>query len=254
LKPLTYLLVDFENGQPPATDVARVRGDEYRLWVFHGPHQNKFAAEMVVAWQPLGDRVRFVQSAKSGKNALDFHLSFYLGVLHHENSAANRPATYVVVTKDGGFDALFEHMRALGCVVGKAPTIPEALALAGALRPDTPKPSAVSAGLARPSRGIIPPLTPPVPKSAPKAAAAKADPARRKTMVATDPEKVIADLRLHPRNRPSDRPALERHVVSVLGNKVTVRVSRVVIKDLEQRNVVKFVDGGKIEYRIPKAK
>ena len=82
VKRVVHLLVDFENLRPPPADVARVRSGEFRLWVFHGPHQNKFDADLVKAWQPLGDRVDFVQSSKHGKNALDFHIAFTLGVLH----------------------------------------------------------------------------------------------------------------------------------------------------------------------------
>lgn len=65
--------------------------------------------------------------------------------------------------------------------------------------------------------------------------------------------KVIADLRAHPKNRPADRKALQRHIVSILGNKVTAKVSEAVIKALEQQQIVKF-NGSKIEYKVPKAK
>ena len=61
MKPLTYLLVDFENVQPAASEMALVRGDEYRLWIFRGPHQNKYDAAMAEAWQPLGRQASFVQ-------------------------------------------------------------------------------------------------------------------------------------------------------------------------------------------------
>ena len=55
MKPLTYLLVDFENLQPPAEDIALVRGEDRRLLIFHGPHQNKFSAEMLVAGNRSGN-------------------------------------------------------------------------------------------------------------------------------------------------------------------------------------------------------
>jgi hypothetical protein len=124
---LTYLLVDFENLQPPAQDIALVRGAQFRLWVFHGPKQKKFSAEMVVAWQPLGSQVKFVQSSKEGKNALDFHIAFCLGQAQKEDAAEGRKARYVVVSGDGGFDPLFEYMRGLGCDVTKVLTIPAAI-------------------------------------------------------------------------------------------------------------------------------
>ena len=249
MKPLTYLLVDFENLQPTAADIARVRADDLRLWIFHGAHQNKFTAEMVRAWQPLGDRARFVQSSRAGKNALDFHISFYLGFLHHENCAANKSARYVVATGDGGFDAVFDHMQTLGCAVGKAPSIPEAITRAESLRPISKVGEATAVQAApRPSRGIIPAHNP---AKAKKAAGTSAT-SLRKTLVASDAETVLTELRAHPRNRPTDRKALERYIVARLGNKVTVQVSHAVIKELERQGVVTFI-GTKIDYKVPKA-
>jgi hypothetical protein len=130
MKPITYLFVDFENVQPPAEDFARVRGDEYRLWLFHGPHQNKFDADVVTAWQPLGERVRFVQAARRGKNALDFHIAFCLGQAQQHDAAQGSAARYLVVSNDTGFDALLEHMQTLGCQTARAASIAQALRIA----------------------------------------------------------------------------------------------------------------------------
>jgi len=63
---LTYILVDFENVQPQLADLALLRGEDFRVLVFHGAHQNKFDAEMVKALQPLGDRMEWVQSDRHG--------------------------------------------------------------------------------------------------------------------------------------------------------------------------------------------
>jgi hypothetical protein len=269
LKPLTYLLVDFENLQPAADDVAQVRGEECRLWVFHGPHQNKFAAEMVVAWQPLGDRVRFIQSSRSGKNALDFHIAFYLGQVHREDTGSGRAARYVVVSKDGGFDALFDHMRSLGCAVGKATTILEALDVAEALlqpgqarlqeriensaTPSKTQPRSSTrvgekATAANAKAAETPHACPP-----PKPAAKRPVTALRNSVVAEDLEKVITVLRGGPNNRPAGRTALEHHIMCILGSKVTMEVIKDVIKQLQERQIIAF-NGNEIEYRIPKKK
>jgi hypothetical protein len=237
-------LVDFENLKPSAADIAQVRGDHQRLWLFHGPHQNKFDAPMVKAWQPLGDRVEFVQSSKQGKNALDFHMAFRLGALYRDDLAAGREARYVVVTGDGGFDALLEHMRSLGCSVGKAASIPAALAM---LEPqaliELPK-----AMPTRPSRGIIPavkaaPKQPPTVKPAVSPASAQ---------LASGVQSVVDELRAHPRNRPRDRAALERYALTRLGRTGTQELARAVIRQLEQQKIVTFV-GKSVEFKIPKA-
>lgn len=268
MQSLNYLLIDFENVQPSAADIARIRGQQYRLWVFHGPHQNKFDAEMVKAWQPLGDQVHFIQSSRTGKNALDFHIAFSLGQLHQVNLAAECPARYIVVSGDGGFEALLEHMRKLGCCVSKASSIPEALGMAEGLRPESS-----SSHAAGPSKSVSPaplpvatsetpspaaqkekPVSPAKPKAGPKkTATATSSKALRKTLAADDVTKVIEYFRAHAKNRPAKRRTLEHHVVSVLGNGVTEEVGRAVVNELERMSVVRF-SGSNIEYRIPKAK
>ena len=251
MKRVVHLLADFENHTPSSSDVARIRSEEYRLWVFHGPHQNKFDASLVKAWQPLGDRVDFVQSSKHGKNALDFHIAFKLGELNVNERAVKREASYVVISEDAGFDPLFDYMRTLGCTVTRVGTIPEALALDGSPAAAAeasirfePAPSLS----ARPSRGIIPaastPRAAPRPAAAPpKKAAAEAAPALRKTIADGDVVTILTALQSNPKSRPGDRPALERFVVTRLGQKVTVKVARAVIHQLEQQKVVAF-DGG----------
>lgn len=94
LKPLIYLLIDFEKVKPSAAEVAKIRGDAFQLWISRGSHQNKFDADMVEAWQPLGDHVKFIRSARSGKNALDFHIAFCLGLVHRESGVRSCVTTF----------------------------------------------------------------------------------------------------------------------------------------------------------------
>lgn len=267
MQPFIHLYIDFENHQPPAEDFARMHGRNCQIWLFHGPHQNRFAADVVAAWQPLGKRVRFVQSSKSGKNALDFHIAFALGLAQQEDAAAGRAAHYLVVSNDNGFDALFDHMRTLGAAAGKAGTIPDALALAASLAASVPPPSPqLKAAPAPPpakrlaktavqpaSQPTAPP--PPPPPAAKKTAAPtkKIKAAPRDTLAPGDVEKVMAGLRANPANRPADRSALERHILPLLHNQVTLKASQAVIKSLEERKVITF-NGNKIEYALPEGK
>ena len=46
---LTYILIDFENVKPTAADLNLIRGADNRVRLFHGPHQNKFDADIVKA-------------------------------------------------------------------------------------------------------------------------------------------------------------------------------------------------------------
>lgn len=108
---LTYILVDFENVQPQDLDL--LQGQQYRVKVFHGAHQNKLDMTMVKALQPLGEHVEYLQSEKPGKNALDFHVAFCMGRLLQTHMSNGVPARFGVVSRDGGFDSLLRHMRSL---------------------------------------------------------------------------------------------------------------------------------------------
>jgi hypothetical protein len=62
---LTYILVDFENVQP--TDMGLLTGEQYQLMIFRGAHQKKLDFDIAEAIQPLGQRVRYIQSHKHGR-------------------------------------------------------------------------------------------------------------------------------------------------------------------------------------------
>lgn len=218
-----HLLVDFENLQPSPEHVARVRGEHSHLWVFHGPHQNKFDAAMVKAWKPLGDRLQLVQSSKNGKNALDFHIAYCLGVLHEQDVAASRRSICIVVTGDGGFDALFDFMRGRGCAVDKAGSIPDALALAARMQAQAEKDSETKA-----TEDPVPP---------------------RATLAEEDVGKIVAGFVADPKSRPASRRKLEPYVQARLGNKVTPAVAQAVVKQLIKRGLVTF-DGEKTKYAL----
>ena len=128
---LTHILIDFENVKPTATDMKLIRGADYRVRIFHGPHQNKFDADIVKALQPLGDKVEYIQCERAGKNALDFHIAFYFGrmIPGLEIAAAptGRSASFFIISKDSGFDVLLGHIRELGYGAAWVASVREAL-------------------------------------------------------------------------------------------------------------------------------
>ncbi|MBW8369996.1 MAG: hypothetical protein K0M66_03305 [Thiobacillus sp.] len=281
---LTYILVDFENVQPP--DMGLLSGDQYQLRIFRGPHQNKLDFDIAVSLQPHGDRVKYIQSDRHGKNALDFHIAFYMGRLLQEleasGSAASSHTRFVVISKDGGFDALMNHVQSLGYGAMKAASIRQALGLeepitepGSALQPM----SAGNIGFATPSPVAQPPGKPPaVKKVAPvskaqpakpaatpkKTASAQAKPGKpeakkpqppaRKTLGPEDKEKVLENLRLHPEKRPVKRQTLENHITSLLGSNVAPKAVRGLVAGLENEGVIKFTENKIDEYKVPKRK
>jgi chemotaxis protein histidine kinase CheA len=101
-----HLLVDYENVQPGMEDLLKIAPKLTDVWLFHGPNQTKRAEQVKAAHE----RVTLVPHTGKGKNALDFHLSFYLGYV-----AARHPdATLVVVANDKGYDSMLSHAKLLG--------------------------------------------------------------------------------------------------------------------------------------------
>lgn len=103
-----HVLLDFENVQPSLAALDKLAPGFTDVWLFHGPHQAKRAQ----AFAASHERVTLVPHSGKGKNALDFHLSFYLGYV-----AAKHPnAELVVVANDKGYDSMIDHTRLLGFI------------------------------------------------------------------------------------------------------------------------------------------
>lgn len=103
-----WLLVDYENIQP----VFRVGSlSDTRLIVFHGAQQRDAPAKLKSQLSSIN--AEFVRCTKTGKNALDFHLTYYLGrlVAQHPND------DFHVLSKDKGYDPLIEHLKTAGADV-----------------------------------------------------------------------------------------------------------------------------------------
>jgi hypothetical protein len=104
-----HALVDYENVQPELEELAKLAPGFTDIWLFHGPHQAKRAAQFAESHE----RVTPVPRSGKGPNALDFHLSFYLGYV-----AAKHPdAHLVVVANDKGYDPMIAHAKMLNFTV-----------------------------------------------------------------------------------------------------------------------------------------
>lgn len=102
---LNFVLIDFENVQP--LNLEKLRDLPVEIRVFLGANQPKVAIETVQSLQPFGKSAEYVRISGSGKNALDFHIAFYLGQLAHEHPKAK----FHIVSKDTGFDPLVAHLK-----------------------------------------------------------------------------------------------------------------------------------------------
>lgn len=100
-----YLLIDFENVQPK--NLQSLTDHKFKIIVFVGANQAKVPFDLALAMQTLGDRAEYVKINGSGKNALDFHIAFYIGEL----AAKDSTASFHIISKDTGFDPLIKHLK-----------------------------------------------------------------------------------------------------------------------------------------------
>jgi hypothetical protein len=128
----TVLLVDYENiGK---VDLGAIPAG-VRVPFFFGASQKSVPTEFLKAALKLGERFVPIDIEGQGKNALDFHIAFYLG----EQLAGAPQSACVILSKDKGFDPLIRHLVKRGFAVRRANSITEALA--GAAPASAPLPA-----------------------------------------------------------------------------------------------------------------
>ena len=247
---ITYILIDFENLQPEAEDLRLIRGADYRVRLFHGPHQNRIEVEIAKALQPLGSQVEFIQSERNGKNALDFHIAFGLGQLVEGSVARPAPSgsksKFVIVSKDGDFDVLIDHVVSLGHDAIRVPSVRDALPAGNAGEAGLPiaKPDKVSAKKKPPAKAEAK-----TPVASPAKKLAISDPVSVDTHKEDPYRRAVEYLRDHPKNRPSTFQKLEIHFTTALGKGTTARVVKGVLERLQSDGFVAVIDK-KVEYKL----
>jgi NTP pyrophosphatase (non-canonical NTP hydrolase) len=106
LQVASHVLVDWENVQPKDVDIKALVPDVTHVWIFHGINQKKADANQGT----FGENLTLVPIIRPGKNALDFHLSFYMGYI----TSRNPDARIVVISNDQGYAPMLGHAQDLG--------------------------------------------------------------------------------------------------------------------------------------------
>src|SRR5256885_6813777 len=118
--PDSVLLVDYENiGK---IDLGAIPAG-VRVPFFFGASQRSVPTEFLKAALKLGERFVQIDIEGQGKNALDFHIAFYLG----EYLARSPQSPCVILSRDKGFDPLIKHLVKRGFAVRRANSLAEAL-------------------------------------------------------------------------------------------------------------------------------
>lgn len=99
------VLLDFENVQPDSLE--KLAYDHFKVILFVGANQKRLDIELVKAMQALGSNGEYIQIEGNGPNALDFHISFYIG----KYSETLKDSYFHIISKDKGFDPLIAHLK-----------------------------------------------------------------------------------------------------------------------------------------------
>ncbi|WP_185868073.1 PIN domain-containing protein [Variovorax sp. DXTD-1] len=236
-----HVLVDLENVQPPAALLDELAPGFADAWIFHGPHQQKLSQTFKTL---IGGRATLVPITRTGNNALDFHLSFYLGYV-----AAKHPdARLVVIANDKGYEPMIEHAVALGFEVRR-----EGYAAAKKTAPPlkkaaTPKKSAAKKIAVPAKKAVAKKAT----KPKKKPAATMAAPSKK--LVAAKDSSVPARLRRVAKafgkmgaERPQKKASFLRHLEAMLGKDASEATLAEAVAHLKRSSIV-AIDGDKVTY------
>ena len=101
-----YVLIDYENVQPASLNA--LEKEHFKVYVFVGASQTNIKFDVATSVQRLGSNANYVKISGNAKNALDFHIAFYIGQI-----VATDPSAYFhIISKDTGFDPLIAHLKA----------------------------------------------------------------------------------------------------------------------------------------------
>ena len=99
-----YILLDSENVAPNINYLSKL-GSNAHLLVFIS--DKKLPFHLVQTLQPFGSAVSYVRTARSGKNAMDFHIAYCLGKMANMVSRGSR---VFIVSGDTGYDSLIQQI------------------------------------------------------------------------------------------------------------------------------------------------
>lgn len=115
---MEYLFVDLENVAPET--FAEVP-ENTRVYVFSGEKQTRIDTGLAESMLERLGSAKLIRIKGEGKNALDFHIAFYLGKL----SESNPGSSFTILSKDKGFDPLVAYMNSKQIKCGRIESISE---------------------------------------------------------------------------------------------------------------------------------
>jgi hypothetical protein len=194
MSPMNHVFVDFENVNQ--VDLALIGAKSVSFTLMVGAKQTKLDSDLVEKLMAHSSSVQLVKLKSSGKNALDFALAYYLG----RAALADPTAYFHIVSKDGGFDPLIEHLRDRHIHVYRHASCAELTFTWPGKKAAVSEPNVAAKKVAKKTVAK---------KAAPKAAH-KIDP--EKIWM----ERVLKDFKGHPKAQPKKRKALGAKIANLI--------------------------------------
>ena len=105
---MNYLMIDCENSIPK--NLNKLNKNEWTIVAFIGAKQHSFSTVFAMQMQSFGNNGKYVKVNHSGKNSLDFHLTFEMGRICQQDNSA----TFHIYSNDQGFDPLVKSLNDQG--------------------------------------------------------------------------------------------------------------------------------------------
>lgn len=216
--PTHHVFVDFEN--VPTFDLDCITQFDAFVTVLIGKSQTKLDMNLALQVKRHASKVELIQTAVSGRNALDLILAYHLG----RAAALSSGTTLHVVSKDKDFDPLLSHLKSNGVSASRCASFSELPFVA----PSTPKKKAAS-------------------KKKTTAADAPAPVTATETSD-TVMEKIISHLRTDGGPRPKRESSLLRHIGNCYGNRLTETELAQKLETLTASGLLSISPDGKVTY------
>jgi hypothetical protein len=218
--PLNHVFVDFENVHE--IDLAVIGNEAVSFTLLVGPRQTKLDARLVEKLFEHATSVQLVRLASTGRNALDFILTYYVG----RAVAFDPTGCFHIVSRDKGFDPLIQHLLSKRIEARRHESF-ATLTFSASAKPVAPP---VRTAAAKPKSPAKPKAPRPMPDE--------------RTI------RVLEHLRKPSATHPRNKVKLVSYVVAYLGRKITEAEASNLVESLQRAGHIAIGEKGTVTYRL----
>jgi len=218
--PLNHVFVDFENVHE--IDLAVIGNKAVSFTLLVGPRQTKLDVRLVEKLFEHATSVQLVRLASTGRNALDFILTYYVG----RAVAFDPTGCFHIVSRDTGFDPLIEHLLSKRIDARRHESF-ATLTFPAPAKPATPTARAAAAKL----KPAAKPRTP-------------------RPILDERTIRVLEHLRKPSATHPKNKKKLVSYLVAYLGHKITEAEASSLVERLQHAGHIAIGERGTVTYRL----